>query len=99
MQDECFSHHSGGGFLCQIIRRRTKSSCQENQIGTGKRRFQGCLQPCGIVADDRLIIARNSECGKLSRKKRRIGVDDITEQKLCADRNDFRCCILHRKTP
>ena len=80
-----------------VVLGRSEAARRERQVGALPGAREHLLQPAGVVADLRDIEQIDAVLRQLRGDERRVGVDDLAEQDLRADRDDLRahrCCPL-----
>ena len=84
------------GFFCQIIRRRAETARQHHQIAAAQGGFQHLLQTVAVIADRGLIQHPDAVGSQLLGQKLTVGIENIAQQQLCSDGNDFS---VHKNLP
>ena len=91
MQEKLPAAKPRHSLLGQIILRRTQPAGEKDHIGA----VHGCLktqaQPSFIVSHHSLVITLQPKSCTLLCQKCRIGIDNISQQQLCSNANDFHC--------
>ncbi len=91
------SGHCRDDLAREIVLGRADAAAGDDDIGAIQRAGNDLLHSRRIVADNRFKIEIDAERGQTLRHPRRIRVDDLSQQQLRPDRNDFR--RSHRTSP
>ena len=73
----------------EIVRRGTEPAGKQHNIAAGQRALHRFAQTRGIVSHRCAALHGNPHRRKLRRQKRRVGIDDLSEQQLRADGKNF----------
>ena len=88
--DQLAPGHLGDDLSGQIVLGRADAAAGNDDIGALQRARDDFFHPRRVVADDRFEIEIHAERSQPLRHPRRIGVDDLSQQQLRPNRNDFR---------
>ena len=84
------SRNFGDDLACQVVLRGTEPPAGDDDIRPLQRPLNDLFHPSGVVANDRLEIKINAQRSQSLRHPGGIGVDDLAEEQLGSDSNDFR---------
>src|SRR5690606_33366910 len=89
------AHDPGDGVAGDVVLGRPEPTADDHRGGAGQRELEGADDALEVVAHDLAVGVVDAGQGQLLADPGRVGVDDLAEQQLGADRHDL---TAHRGT-